>query len=762
MTTDARLVLPSVPNELIGRERELAQVQQILNWPSVSLLTFTGPGGVGKTRLALEVARRLAPRFQGGAVFVPLAALERPEQVLAAVARALGLQESERNLTEVVGEHLASRSLLLVLDNFEHVLPAAADLASLLSAASNTTMLVTSRERLRLYGEHEFPVPPLSLPTPQEPGGEAARLFVERARAVRPDFALTDASRPLVEALCRRLDGLPLAIELAAARTRSLSLPALLDRMGRRLDLLTQGPRDLPARQQTLRAAIDWSYALLDEGEQRLLARLAVFVGGWTLEAAEAVCAEDLDVLSGLASLVDKSLVQADATETETRYRMLETVREYALEQLRGRDDEVRVRRAHASYFFAVGASISSTLLGFGPEDIRELAASHRRLSDEQPNLLAAMHFAARTRDVDALSAVAWDLMPMWATLLDFTVVPVVRDALAAVPPDSAAAGWLWYDLAFQAFRRGLFDECRASARAGLAVFEALGDARGQAYAFQILGYCHGTFDEAAAQRDLERSLAWARPHRDTLLAALCLNFQAWLALRAGRRAEARAAQDEALQFMEGVHNHISRAWTQLYFGAIELGDGRPDLAEAHLRSVLHVGGQLYVVALQIGGLWGMGALAAQRGQGALALKLWAAAESLKAAHNARSQVEGEPFLPWLAALIERQHEPDLARAVQEGQAVDAAELVRDLAEHGLREDDAGSGARRAPTTFALTPRERQVLALLSRGLSNKQIAAELGTGLYTVNDQVSAVFSKLGVRSRTAAARYALEHGLT
>ena len=327
--------LPTPLTRFIGRQRELAQACALLQREETRLLTLTGPGGTGKTRLALEIAGGLVQAFPDGLAFVGLSAVHDPKLVVPTIAQALGISEAPgQSLLETLAEHVGDRRQLVVLDNFEQVLPAAAAVVELLVACPRLKALVTSRAALRVSGEQTFPVPPLSLPDqasaepPDAVSSEAVALFADRARAVDASFAVTDANAPLLVEICRRLDGLPLAIELAASRARLLSPQALLARLERRLQVLKGGARDLPARQQTLRATLDWSYDLLEPEERTLFARLAVFAGGCSMEAAEAVCGleDDLDVLAGLEALVDKNLLQPrEGPDGGRRVVMLET-----------------------------------------------------------------------------------------------------------------------------------------------------------------------------------------------------------------------------------------------------------------------------------------------------------------------------------------------------------------------------------------------------------------------------------------------------
>jgi len=375
--------LPTHPTALLGRERDVAWVRARLLRDDVRLLTLTGPGGTGKTRLSLQVAAEMIDQFADGVFFVALAPISDPGQVAATIAQTLGVREVPgRPVVESAQAYLSGKQMLLLLDNFEQILEAAPVVSDLLTAAPGLKILVTSRAALQLRGEHEEAVSPLALPDRRqapEPAAlsqySAVALFIERARAIKADFAVTNENAPAVAEICHRLDGLPLAIELAAARTRLLTPQAVLARLERRLPILTGGARDLPARQQTLRNAIAWSYDLLSRQEQMLYRRLAIFAGGCTLEAAEAICDADgtlgLDpsagsgqaVLDGMSSLAAQSLLrQADGPDGEPRYGMLETIREFGLEQLRASGEYDVVARAHADYYLTLAKGFGALL----------------------------------------------------------------------------------------------------------------------------------------------------------------------------------------------------------------------------------------------------------------------------------------------------------------------------------------------------------------------------------------------------------------
>jgi predicted ATPase/class 3 adenylate cyclase len=413
--------LPLQPTALVGREKEVSEVCDLMRGHEIRLLTLSGPGGTGKTRLALQVAADLLDDFPDGTFFVPLATLTEAELFLSAVAETLGVRETgDQTLYESLKDYLRERRLLLVLDNFEQVIGAAPAVTELLVVAPGLKVLATSRAPLGLYGEHEFPVPPLTLPDLKSPPPlerltqyEAVRLFVDRARAVKPDFSITNESAPAVAEICVRLDGLPLAIELAAARIKMLPPKAMLQRLSSRLKLLTGGARDLPERQRTLRGAIEWSYALLDEGEQVLFARLAVFSGGRTLEAVDAICDAQgdlpVDTFEGVSSLLDKSLLrQEEGPGGEPRFVMLETVHEFAREKLQKSAEAGEIKRTHAQYFLTLAEEAYPQLKGANQLEWLD------RLEAEHDNMRAALSWALERKEVEVAIRLGGALWLFW------------------------------------------------------------------------------------------------------------------------------------------------------------------------------------------------------------------------------------------------------------------------------------------------------------------------------------------------------------
>jgi predicted ATPase/DNA-binding winged helix-turn-helix (wHTH) protein len=550
--------LPMPRTSLIGREQQVAEATELLLRENVRLLSLTGPGGAGKTRLAIAVAAAIADQFTG-VQFVSLASITHPDLVAIALADAFEIQQvTHRTIPQLIGDQLQnSGPFLLLLDNFEQVLPAATVVAETLETCPSLKILVTSRSCLRIYGEQEFPVTPLAQ-------NSAIELFVQRAAAVWPDFAMTSENALAIGEICSRVDGLPLAIELAAARTKVLSPVAILDRLQNRLQLLTGGALDLPERQQTLRKTIDWSHGLLNEAERKLFHRFSVFVGGCTLEAAEAVCntSRDLgiDLFEGLSSLVDKNLVQrADRAETEPRFAMLETIREYALECLTDSGEQSATRRAHAAYFLVLAE-----------EGNPELSPSDRtrwltQCDIEIDNFRFALDWLFQTLDLDWGLRLCVALFRFWDMREHLTegrarLETVLRLAGAERPKERARVA---HFIGALATAQGDYSAAEHFLEQGLSVYEELGDQSGIAASLNALAVsARDRGDYASAQANFERSLACWRMLSDRLAIARCLHNLANVVKVRGDYPRARWALREATDIFEGLGDRTGAAWS--------------------------------------------------------------------------------------------------------------------------------------------------------------------------------------------------------
>jgi non-specific serine/threonine protein kinase len=779
--------LPLELSSFIGREGEVAEVKGLLG--GRRLVTLCGPGGCGKTRLALAVAQDLVEGFEDGGVWwVELASLSDPKLVPGAVASALGVREAtDRPLTEVLVEHLGLRKTLLVLDNCEHLVEGCATFAdTLLRACPDLAILATSREPLRIAGETTWMVPSLSLPDPQRPPptGElasygAVRLFVERAGAVHAGFALKEGNASAVARLCHKLDGIPLAIELAAARVRALTIEQISEKLKDPLGLLTTGSRAAPARHQTLRAALQWSYELLSEPEQKLLGRLSVFAGGWTLEAAERVGAgsgiEECEVLDLLSSLVNKSLVIAEASSVGAgalRYGMLEPVRQFGREKLEESPEAPEVLRRHAEHYLALAETAEPELLGANQG--RWL----RRLRTEFGNLRGALSWSLEPGDEESERAelrlrLAAALWWFWGLEGFEEGKRWLQTALEKDPGGSPAArakalGGLGFILLFQQD----YGRAIAALEETIALYKELGDESGAAFALANLGYAmlHGGYrervaafiqeSEALMRADLD---GHARAYLRMILAAVEL-------LKKGDLGSVVAQLEESLALCRELGDMRLVAMSLLLLGIIELARDDLDRGATLLEEGARIPWELKDRLCGVYYVWALGKVNALRRRPVRAARLWGAAEGLRERMGmslSHFDITHSGYEQYLAAVRSALDRASFDAAWAEGRAMAPEEAI-EYAFSEEEEEPASAPATKTPSEpsvssypAGLSAREAEVLKLVAEGLTNIKIAEELFISPRTVDRHLNSVYAKLKVGSRAAATRFAIEHGL-
>jgi predicted ATPase/class 3 adenylate cyclase len=663
--------LPAQPTPLVGRERELEAARALLLAGDTRMLTLTGPGGTGKTRLALQVAADTVDEFPDGVYGVLLAPVTDPEVVPLELARVLGIEElPSQPIIEALKAGLAGRRTLVLFDNFEHVGPAAPLLAELLAACPRLKLIVTSREPLRIAAERQYPVPPL-------PESDAMTLFVERARAVRPDFELTDETAPIVAEICERLDGLPLAVELAAAWSKVLPPAALLRRLERRLELPASRSPDVPARQSTLREAIAWSYDLLSDEERRLHARLSVFMGGCTVEAAERIADPGgelgIDVLEGIASLVDRSLLrESEDDEGEPRFGMLATIREYARQHLKESGEEDELLRRHALEFarFADEADArvrtGDQLLWFS------------RLESEHDNLRAALDSSAANGDDETALRLGGALGWFWyAHGHALEGCARLTDVLARTEnaPEELRARPM-YALGVLLDQRGEPERAAELVERSLAVFRELGDQENVARALNSLGGIKRALGELESARSLlEESIGVRRELGDEPGTAAALTNLGSVAFEQGDLEEAEARLTEALT-LDRVHGNEWGAAVALdSLAAVPLERGDYDRAGELIRETLVSAERLADQELIAFGLEKAAVLAAAEGNAARAGRLAGAADGLReSAGFERSRFDREWLERHLSAVTGEEFEAGRAT----GRALEPDEALRE------------------------------------------------------------------------------------
>ncbi len=760
-TTDrAQANLPIQLTSFVGRQRELAEAGRLLH--GTRLLTLTGAGGSGKTRLCIQLAVESAADFPDGVWFVSLAPIRDAGLVLSSIAQTIGLQDSrERPLIEHLTSHLRDKVALVVLDNFEQLLSAAPMLTNILQQTRALKLIVTSRACLRISGEQEFGVPPLALPDPRVPqlastvaDCESIKLFVERARAAEPGFAVNEQNAGCLTRIVSRLDGLPLAIELAAARVKLLPTEAMLPRLERSLGVLVAGARDLPERQRTLRSTVAWSYDLLSPGAQRLLAACSVFRGGASLELIEAVCqtavATGEAVLAGLGELVDHSLLRSVEARAGPRFGMLETIREYAAERLAELPEEGQIRQRHAAEFLALAEEGERQLSGPGEKEWLEL------LDLEHNNLRTADDWYGRESPGLGLR-LAVALRPFWSARGHYSEGRQrLRSLLERVPDRTPirvralkCAAWLATDQGDYADAAGLLDQ-------SLRLSRELGDKRGEGVALAHLGRSRiASGHPAEGAPYLDRALEILRAVGDPLDLAIPLVYWGVAALFTDRPALACDRLAEGVEMCRHLGFRSLGARTLLLLGLArldldDLSGARAALADALPTSIEF--GDGWVIPQELGGFAG---LAAKKGRPRQALRLAGFAAAYSEAHEfSVPNVVHAYFERWLAPARQAVG-PAAASLFAEGQQMQLEEAVACALANEVED------ARRAGPRKTLTSRELEVASLVSKGLTNREIANQLFLSVRTVDAHVDHILTKLSFHTRSQLTAWAYEADL-
>jgi non-specific serine/threonine protein kinase len=811
--------LPLEVNRYVGRERELTAVRGLL--VTSRLLTVTGAGGSGKTRLALQVATDLLEEFAHGVWWVELAALSDPLLVPQVVASVVGSPESAgRTVTEALADALRPKQLLLVLDNCEHLLAACVPLIeTLLRTCPRVRVLVTSREALTIAGESTWLVLPLRVPDTYQPPTidglltyEAIQLFVERARAVLPSFTLTPENASAVVQVCRRLDGIPLAIELAAARIRALSVEQIVARLDDAYRLLTGGSRSALPRQQTLRAAMDWSHNLLSAQEQAAFRRLSVFAGSFSLEAAESICTgapgEAYDVLDVLSSLIAKSLVFVERHSGEARYRLLETIRQYGQDKLHAAAETAVVRRSHRDWYARLAIQAESEVLEPRQKSVFD------RLEAECDNLRGAIEWSLGQREAEVAAQISAGVTRFWIFRGHMSEGRRwLERALSGFSERNAVRAKALNAAAILASLQDDYQTARTLAEESLALSRQLAEKEQTGYALYILGRLariEGNYVDAAAFVEESLSLFYElkRKHDIALVlsdlgltvlflgeyeraTALCeeslaisrelgdlRGIASWLAnlstimLARGDDKRAQTLCEESLAIRKTLGYKGGCAHALAILGRIALRQGDHERAIACYNESLTLRqetGEKEGIATVLEGL---AAVAGMQGQCASAARLFGAAESLRTLLGAPlPPIDRAHYQQSMAAMRAHLDEPALLNAWTEGRALSLEEAIAQAVRVNAREHTPPTpspAAVAAPSTtpsrrnpFGITAREIDVLRLMTQGLTTAQIAEQLVISPRTADAHLRSIYSKLEVSSRAAATRSALEHQL-